>query len=92
VGAAGTTRCFMDPLNVYGDVEGKADTFSVSVTNEIEETTALLYQISMSTGAASDNEMIGQSQAGFLHRRDAKSAPTRCTERARLTPSTPSGL
>lgn len=48
-GSAGTTRCFPDPLNQYGDVEGIADTFSVAVVPEIAETTALLYEITLET-------------------------------------------
>ena len=44
----------------------------------------------METNIAATNEDTQTKLAGFLHRPDQKSAPDRCTVRARLTPSAPS--
>ena len=76
----------------YGDVQGKADTFSVDVVKEIQETTALLFELSTETNLDKNNLLIQQSEAGFLHRSDTVNAPTSCSIRSRLTPSTPSAV
>lgn len=90
VGASGTTNCYDNPLNRYGDVQGKADVFNVNTIEQISENTDLIFESSVETNIAVFNKEVEQSLAGYLHRRDTISAPTSCVERVRLTPSNPS--
>ncbi len=87
---AGTTSCWDDPVNRYGDVQGKADRFNENVIKERGETTDLISESSVETNMQRYNEEIERSQAGFLHRSGTVSAPERCSVRSRLTPSGPS--
>mmetsp|Transcript_2409 Transcript_2409/g.3778 ORF Transcript_2409/g.3778 Transcript_2409/m.3778 type:complete len:448 (+) Transcript_2409:82-1425(+) len=89
-GAAGTTNCFNNSLNTYGDVQGDADRFNEDVLTEIGETTVQISESTVETNEDFRNEETDNTQAGFIHRANTKSAPTRCAVRVRLTPSGPS--
>lgn len=89
-GAAGTTSCFNFSVDAYGDVQGKADQFNEAVAAQIGESTVLVSDSSVETNVESSNLETQTTLAGFLHRSDQKSAPTKCNVRARLTPSGPS--
>eukprot|EP01038_Epipyxis_sp_PR26KG_P011556 gene11556-15476_t len=89
-GAAGTTNCFNDILNAYGDRQGIADRFNEDVLTEIGETTVLISESSVETNLAQDNNITQSTLAGFIHRSDTISQPGICRVRARLTPSGPS--
>lgn len=88
-GAAGTTACWDDPAQSYGDVQGRADLFNSDVIKQREETTDAAVESTTETHLQIYNTEIEKSQAGFLHRKGTLSAPSRCKVRARLTPSNP---
>uniref|UniRef100_A0A7S3GU82 Legume lectin domain-containing protein n=1 Tax=Spumella elongata TaxID=89044 RepID=A0A7S3GU82_9STRA len=89
-GAAGTTRCFNDTLEAYGDYQGDADRFNEDVLTEIGETTVLISESTVETNEDFRNNETDNTLAGFIHRSGTKSAPNRCAGRIRLTPSGPS--
>ena len=89
-GASGTTNCFNDLYQVYGDVQGKADRFDEPAPIEFSETTDILTEYVVHTNVASDNFETDTSLAGYLNRVNTTSAPTTCAVRSRLTPSGPS--
>jgi hypothetical protein len=89
-GAAATTSCFNDTLKTYGDVQGDADRFNEDVLKERSETTVLISESTVETNEEFRNAETDQTQAGFIHRANTKSAPSRCAVRVRLTPSGPS--
>jgi hypothetical protein len=72
----------------YGDFQGKADVFDEG-GSEIErgETTDLTTEGAVETNKAIYNAEIKQYLAGFLHRGNTASSPTKCRSRIRLTPS-----
>ena len=90
-GAAGTTSCFNDLFNAYGDVQGAADLFNAPPRTEYAETTDRVTEYTINTNNANkSNVEIDTTLAGYLHRGDTINAPTTCAVRTRLTPSGPS--
>jgi hypothetical protein len=89
-GAAGTTSCYNDTLNTYGDYQGDADRFNEDVLTEIGETTVLISNSIVETNEEFRNKETDTTLAGFIHRSGTVSAPKRCAVRIRLTPSGPS--
>jgi hypothetical protein len=89
-GIAGTTNCFDDPLQRYGDVQGLADIFNENVVQERGENTDDISESATETNLEIYNVEIETEQAGFLHRKGTITAPSRCNVRARITPSNPS--
>lgn len=90
IGDAGTTNCFVNSVNAYGEKQGLADTFNQEAVKERGENTDLIKESTVETNLALYNAEIEKGQAGFLHRSDTITAPSRCSVRARLTPSGPS--
>jgi hypothetical protein len=60
------------------------------VLTEIGETTAQISESTVETNEDFRNQETDNTLAGFIHRANTKSAPTRCAVRVRLTPSGPS--
>jgi hypothetical protein len=89
-GAAGTSNCFNNSLNNYGDNQGVSDRFTEEQPKEIGETTAIVSESFVETNVESTNTETTETLAGFIHRNDQKSSPKSCKVRSRLTPSGPS--
>ena len=86
-GDSGTTNCHDFIPNNYGDVQRKADFYSTSPLPERSELSDAILEYTMETNAASYNNEIDTTIAGYLHRNDSITSPNNCAVRSRLTPS-----
>ena len=89
-GDSGTTNCFQNLYNAYGDVQGDADRFDEPAKMEMYERGVEVAEYIIHTNRDSENLEVDTTLAGYLHRSDTITAPTTCSVRTRLTPSGPS--